>query len=227
MPEPSHRAIQRAFVVGIVGAESTGKTVLAQALAERLRAEGHAVAWVDEALRRFCDETRRTPRVDEQRDIARRQTQAIDRAATDHDIVVADTTALMTAVYSDIVFGDTSLYDEALADHGRVDLSLLTALDLPWVPDGHQRDGPHVREPVDTLVRSALRRAGCDHAVVAGQGEHRVAAAMASVRRALQRRAAPVSTATRWRWQCDRCGDADCERHWLPSAVHRPDAPNA
>lgn len=223
MLEPARRAGRRAFVVGIVGAESTGKTALAQALAERLRDEGHAVAWVEEALRHFCNDTQRTPRIDEQRGIAQRQTQAIDRAAADHDIVIADTTALMTAVYSDIVFGDTSLYDEALSDHRRVDLSLLTALDLPWVPDGHQRDGPHVREPVDTLVRSALLRAGCEHAVVAGRGEHRVAAALVSVRRALLRRAAPVSNAPRWRWQCDRCGDADCERHWLPAAVHSPD----
>jgi hypothetical protein len=35
-------------------------------------------------------------------------------------------------------------------------LSLLTALDLPWVADGHQRDGPQVREPVDNTLRELL-----------------------------------------------------------------------
>ena len=62
----------------------------------------------------------------------------------------------MIAVYSDFVFGDTSLYESALAAQRRCDLTLLTALDLPWQADGLQRDGAHVREPVDALLRAAL-----------------------------------------------------------------------
>ena len=76
------------------------------------------------------------------------------------DAVPADTTALMIGVYSDWVFGDTSLYAAAEEAHRRVDLTLLTALDLPWQADGHQRDGAHVRAPIDALVRAALGRAG-------------------------------------------------------------------
>jgi len=42
---------------------------------------------------------------------------------------VADTTALMTAIYSEIVFGDTSLYAGVEAAQRRCDLTLLMALD--------------------------------------------------------------------------------------------------
>lgn len=49
--------------------------------------------------------------------------------------MVADTTALMTAVYSDQVFGDVSLYRDALLEHTRYRLTLLTGLDLPWMAD--------------------------------------------------------------------------------------------
>lgn len=211
-------AVPGVLTVAIVGAESTGKTVLAQRLQEALRAEGLRVALVDEVLRRFCDERGRTPRQDEQAGIARTQTRHIAEAATDHDIVIADTTALMTAVYSEIVFGDTTLYDEAEAAHRHCELTLLTALDLPWVADGLQRDGPQVRVVVDTLLRAALARAGADHAVIAGHGPQRLDAALRTVRRAWQQRTTgdpSPQVGPRWQAQCDRCGDAGCERHGL------------
>ena len=76
-------------------------------LAESLAAGGLGVAVVGEYLREFCDRERRTPRIDEQRGIAAEQARRIEAAAQRHDIVIADTSALMIAVYSDQVFGDT------------------------------------------------------------------------------------------------------------------------
>ena len=205
--------MKRAFVVTLLGAESTGKTTLARELADALAVQGHGVAVVAEYLREFCDREQRTPRIDEQRGIAAEQTRRIAAAAEQHDIVIADTSALMIAVYSEQVFGDTSLYDEALAAHARSDLTLLTALDLPWQADGLQRDGPQVREPVDAKVRAALARAQLEWSVVFGQGPARLAHALAAV----ERRRQPPAPGRRWQWVCERCGDADCERHWLPT----------
>jgi nicotinamide riboside kinase len=204
--------MNRTFVVALLGAESTGKTTLAHDLAHTLAAQGHRVAMVPEYLREFCDREGRTPRIDEQRGIAAEQTRRIAVAAQSHDIVVADTSALMIAVYSDQVFGDQDLYDEALAAHARCDLTLLTALDLPWQADGLQRDGPHVREPVDAKVRAALGRAELECAVVFGQGPARLANALAAIER---RRQPPAAGGRRWQWVCERCGDAGCERRWL------------
>ena len=204
----------KAFVIALLGAESTGKTVLAGALASALATPARRVAVVPEYLREFCDRHGRTPRRDEQVHIAAEQTRRIEAAAQEHDIVVADTTALMIAVYSEHVFGDTGLYASALADHARSDLTLLTALDLPWQADGLQRDGPHVREPVDAAVRSALVRANLAYSVVSGSGTARLEAALACVQRALAPPPEADSTA-RWQWHCERCGDTACERHTL------------
>lgn len=203
------------FVVALLGAESTGKTTLARQLATRLADEGRKVAIVGEVLREFCDHHGRTPHVHEQSGIAAEQSRRIAEAAAVHEFVVADTTALMIAVYSDHVFSDTSLYAPALADHARVGLTLLTALDLPWQADGLQRDGPHVREPVDARVRAALVSAGLPYSVVAGIGDLRAAHALAAVQRALAPPEAAAGRA-RWHWVCERCGDAACERHRLP-----------
>jgi nicotinamide riboside kinase len=205
----------RAFVIALLGAESTGKTTLAGRLSGVLAARGRRnVVQVAEYLREFCDRHERTPRRDEQAGIAAEQTARIAAAAAGHEIVIADTTALMIAVYSDQVFGDTSLYPQAEADHRRCDLTLLTALDLPWQADGLQRDGEQVRAPVDAKVRAALARAGCGYSVISGSGPARLAAALASVLAAIEPPAAATRT-RRWQWHCERCGDAACERHGL------------
>ena len=210
------------FVVALVGAESTGKTTLAVSLrnalvAPALRDAGvepvRRVALVPEVLREFCDAHGRTPLQHEQAGIAAEQTRRIAAAARGHDIVIADTTALMIAVYSEQVFGDTGLYASAQVDHARCDLTLLTALDLPWQSDGLQRDGPHVRAPVDALVRAALGRAGASYAIVSGSGPARLAAALTSVLRALAPPPTDVGTSPRWQWHCERCGEPGCERH--------------
>lgn len=200
----------RAFTIAIVGAESTGKSTLAAALQAHFAAGGERVGHVAEYLREFCVTTGRTPRQDEQATIAAEQTRRIEAAAATHDLVIADTTALMIAVYSDQVFGDTGLYAGALADHGRVaDLTLLTALDLPWQADGDIRDGPHVRGPVDRKLRAALVGAGLPFGIVAGQGEARVQHALRSIAAA---RRTPPAAPSGWRHLCARCGDGDCER---------------
>ena len=96
--------------IAIVGAESTGKTTLAQALAKHIaQLTGLRSAWVPEVLRAWCDEHGRTPRADEQHGLALAQTAAIEHAAAHNDVLVCDTTALMTAVYSRLLFHDTSL----------------------------------------------------------------------------------------------------------------------
>jgi nicotinamide riboside kinase len=197
-------------VIAIVGAESTGKTTLSIALAQALRAEGRTVAVVSEYLREFCDAHGRTPLMHEQAHIASEQTRRIAEAAESHDIVLADTTSLMIAVYSDKVFGDRSLYANAEATQRGYSLTLLTALDLPWQADGLQRDGPQVREPVTALVRASLARAAVSYSVVGGSGIARLESALTAVRHTSNADAGP-----RWQWACGHCGDANCERHLL------------
>ena len=86
------------------------------------------------------------------------------------------------------------------------DATLVTGLDLPWVADGLQRDGPHVREPVDALVRDALAKAAVPYRVVYGSGEERLANALV----ALGEMTHDVPQRLR-NWVCEKCSDPDCE----------------
>jgi nicotinamide riboside kinase len=145
-------------------------------------------------LREFCDANARTPRRDEQAAIAALQSERIDAAAASAEIVVADTSALMIAVYSDFVFADPSLYPSAIAAQRRCDLTLVTALDLPWRADGLQRDGAHVRAPVDALLRAALAGASIAFTTIAGIDERRAEAALRAIDDALAARPSPSGT---------------------------------
>jgi nicotinamide riboside kinase len=216
-------------VIALVGAESTGKTALAQALAVRLaRDTGLSVACVSEELREWCEREGRTPRAEEQPGIAQAQQRRIEAAAAAHDLVVADTTPLMTAVYSELLFQDRSLHTQAADFQRRCAATLLTALDLPWVADGHQRDGAHVRAPVDRLVRGLLLAHGLSWSVVHGEGEKRLENALDALSPWLRSVPAPrAGLFTRlqqreaaqpaWRWVCEDCDDPACE-HALRAA---------
>ena len=209
--------------IALLGAESTGKTALAQALAQRIAEDtGLRTAWVPEYLREWCDAAGRTPRVDEQAGIAAEQARRIDAAAAEHEVVVCDTTPLMISIYSEFVFGDRSLHEGALAWHGRCALTLVTALDLPWLADGFMREGAHVREPVDALVRGLLIAGELPWATISGSGERRLESALDAIAPLLRRLPHPKrglftrlaerdAEASAQRWSCENCDSPDCE----------------
>jgi len=212
--------------IALLGAESTGKTQLSLALAQALRARGQTVHLVSEYLRTWCDRQGRTPQPHEQAQIALQQAEMVLQHTS--GTVIADTTPMMTAVYSHKLFNDTSLYAMAAAHQRLFDMSLVTGLDLPWVADGLQRDGPQVREPVDAMVRAALHSADVAYKVVYGQGEDRLNNALLALgwdAKKTDALGSPLLSAAqttrtqaqfalnrgRTAWACDKCSDADCE----------------
>ena len=222
--------------IAIVGAESTGKSRLAQDLALRLAADtGLRCSFVPEYLRDWCERAGRTPRADEQAAIARVQLELINAARITHDVVIADTTPLMTAVYSRLLFDDASLLLGALDAQRRFALTLLTALDLPWVADGLQRDGAHVQAPVDAALRQALIQSRLSWAVIAGQGQDRLEAALTAVTPLLSSRVtAGQGLFTRLQarqdalpsqaWICRDCDVPECEHASLQRTRRRESA---
>jgi nicotinamide riboside kinase len=203
--------------IAIVGAESTGKSWLARTLTEVLCERGETTHWVKEHLRLWCEREGRTPQPHEQGPIAQAQAEAVLAITT--GTVIADTTPLMTAIYSHHLFDDDSLYPMALAHQRLFNLTLVTGLDLPWVADGIQRDGPQVRAPIDAMVRQSLMQAGVDFRVVYGQGLARLNNALLAMGLATedeatwQRRESAQFALNEGRtpWLCEKCSDPDCE----------------
>ena len=217
--------------VALLGAESTGKTSLSQYITEALLAQGQMATYVPEVLRDWCQKYGRTPAFHEQRDIAKQQAERI--FSIQEGWVIADTTPLMTAVYSDYVFKDPSLYEEALGLQAQFDLTLVMGLDVAWVPDGLQRDGEHVRQPVDSLIRQAMAKKQLPFKVIYGQDQARLNAALLAISQGISNLNEPLDlkfsvpglqpTQTqrevsqyglnqgKTAWRCDLCSDSECE----------------
>ncbi|MFT7724327.1 MAG: ATP-binding protein [Roseateles sp.] len=162
--------------IALLGAECTGKSTLAEALAAHFGA-----GLVAEYLREWCDAHGRTPQRHEQAHIAAEQAARIEAAAQRHELVICDTTPLITALCSEHYFGDASLTAEAIAFQRRCELTLLCAPDLPWQADGIQRDGPGVRAAFDARLRAALAAGGLRWVDIAGSDDQRLAAAIAAL----------------------------------------------
>jgi NadR type nicotinamide-nucleotide adenylyltransferase len=159
--------------IALLGAESTGKSTLAQALAAR-----YGTLWVPEYLREFVDVHARVPHEDDQAGIARTQRAREDALARDarvHDYLFCDTTPLMTAVYSRVYWGrvpDDLLALEAAHDYA---FTLVAAPDLPWVPDGLQRESEEVRLRVHAQLVEVLDARRIAFTLLTGALEARVA----------------------------------------------------
>jgi nicotinamide riboside kinase len=214
--------------IAILGAESTGKSELVIQLENHLQAQGKSVQRIPEYLRTWCDLKKRTPRKEEQLAIATEQTRQIISAAfteSTGDILLADTTALTVAVYSDVLFNDTSLYDMALAQQHTFDATLLMGLDLPWVADGIQRDGWHMREPVDTALRAALARGGIPFQVVYGTGEARLQNALRCLNSTAESKMDEQQLQSKPKrlrnWVCERCSDPVCEHRLFRDLLNK------
>ena len=193
--------------IAILGAECTGKSSLLAALQTHWQTRGAKVYVAHEVLRQWCDQHGRTPLAHEQIAIAHAQA-ALAEHATEADYLIADTSPLMTAIYSDVLFQDPSLYPFALQHQRIYQHTLVTGLDLPWQADGIQRDGPAMRERVDARLRDVLQREGVGFSMVYGQGPQRLAGVLA----VLEPSASTLPRArSSWRWLCDKCSDADCE----------------
>lgn len=169
-------------LICLIGAECTGKTTLAQALAQQL--DG---LWVPEYLRTFCDARGRTPVPREQAHIMETQYQqeeaALQRAQSESKRwVFCDTAPLLTAIYSDFIFGDKSLLASARMLHTRYALTLLLESDIPWEADGMQREGDHVRAPIQAMLEAELARVGQPVVHISGTGAARLAAALEVLR---------------------------------------------
>lgn len=194
--------------IAVLGAEKTGKTQLAAALASGLSAGGQPAICVPDALGEWRLRHGREPLRHEQQGLAEEQVRRV-RVAGPTPMLVADNTALMTAIHRDRQFGDTSLYAFALEHQRDFDLVLLTGLDLPWVASSMQS---HARESIDRRLRQVLDEQTMKYAVVYGTGVQRAACALQAIARHGGSPVLQPNLAHRpWRGYCEKCSDPECE----------------
>lgn len=156
--------------IAILGAESSGKSTLCEALARH-----YATAWVPEYLRDFVDLHGRVPFEEDQFGIALTQRAREDAAARDaRRFLFCDTTPLMTALYSRVYWGRVDAQLAALDATHDYAVTFVTAPDTPWEPDGLQRESEEVRQLVHRMLVGTLAARGIAYMLLRGDPAQRV-----------------------------------------------------
>jgi NadR type nicotinamide-nucleotide adenylyltransferase len=168
--------------VALVGAECTGKTTLAQALAARF-----GTVWVPEYAREYLAARGGVCTREDMPAIARGQAELEDRLARQANrVLIHDTNLLTTQLWHEHYFGEAPLTLREMAATRKADLYLLCDCEVPWVADG-LRDSPKHRRWFQSRFQSELEALGLPYVVLAGPLEGRLGPAVAAVDRLLLR----------------------------------------
>ncbi len=182
----------RQLVVVLTGPESTGKTTLAEHLAERFGApwspEGARV-WFEE---RLAEDASAALSYETVTPIAERQIALEEQALAEAmrrgaRLVLRDTDLVSTVAYSRVLYGRAPAWVEAAARARRGDRYLLCDVDAPWVED-HVRGEVGNRFAVRDVFEATLAEMGCDVTVLRGEWATRLRDAEAAVSRWLAAR---------------------------------------
>lgn len=172
------RAIVR---VCLTGPESTGKSTLAQRLAERAGTE-----WVPEASRVYAERKAAPLTASDVGPIAREHIALADAAAErvrkrGGQLLILDADLVSTVVYARHYYGAAPTWVRRIERERRADLYLLCDVDVAWIADGI-RDRPENREEMLALFGRALARRHARVVRVSGTWDERWKLARDAVR---------------------------------------------
>ncbi len=179
-------ADNRILRIVLIGAESTGKTTLCQALAEH-----YDTVWVAEYGREHWETkiaAQNTPpgetpawTHDEFIHIAeeqqRRENEAAARASR---VLICDTNAFATATWFERYAGTRHPDVDAIGARDQVDLYLIASPDVPFVQDG-VRDGEKIREWMHARFLELIGASGAPHMLITGAWETRLPQAILAI----------------------------------------------
>ena len=160
--------------VCVIGAESTGTTTLAEALARH-----YQTAWVPEYGRYYTEATRYVRRglewtSDEFIHIAQMQNRWEDSLArVCNRILFCDTDSFATQLWHERYMGYLLPELEPLCANRKYAMYLLTDVDIPYVQDAI-RDGKNVRHAMHKRFEEEMRRRGKNFIVLSGRHTERM-----------------------------------------------------
>jgi NadR type nicotinamide-nucleotide adenylyltransferase len=167
--------------VVIVGAESTGTTTLARALAEH-----YQTTWAPEYGRLYSEgkwsgAKRETWSSEEFVHIARMQNQLENAMAEiSNGLLISDTNAWATGLWHERYLGSRNDQVEAIAKECVADLYIVTGDEIPFVQDGY-RDGEHIRHQMQQRFIGRLKEESKQYIVVSGSVEERLSASIKAI----------------------------------------------
>ena len=168
---------QSTKIIAITGAESTGKSTLAEQLGQHYK-----VPFEPEFARDYVREIGNRYTFSDVEFIARKQIEQYNKLVqAGHKLVILDTWLLITKVWFDVVFKKVPDWVEESIRNTPVDLFLVCDTDLPWVADDVRENGGEERLKLQTRYLNEIKNYGFQYKIISGAAAERTQNAISCV----------------------------------------------
>lgn len=154
--------------ISITGPESTGKSWLAQQLAEHYQTN-----WVPEFARQFLLEINRPYTFEDILHISQNQFETENVAANKTDLLFCDTDFCVTSIWCTVKYNKCHEWITEKLKENNYGLYLLCDVDLPWHHD-QLREHPEMRPELFNQYLNLLKKHKFNYRIVSGTGNERL-----------------------------------------------------
>ena len=164
--------------IAILGPESTGKSQLAEDLAEHFQAP-----WVPEYARTYVEKLNQPYTFEDICNIANEQIKeekSIEKQPKSGKFIFFDTDLIITKVWFEYCFGKCPEFVTNRLAEGFFDLYLLCSPDLEWVPDSVREHGAD-RDFFFNWYKKEIELLQKPYVIISGQGKERIHQAIAAL----------------------------------------------
>lgn len=156
----------------ITGAESTGKSTLAEKLSDHFNA-----SWIPEFARQYVENLNHKYTYADVEAIALHQIK-IENELVNKPVVFFDTWLIITKVWFDFVYGKHPAWLHQAILNSNIDLFLLCDIDMPWVEDPLRENGGENRKILHQIYINELKTYNFEYQIVSGLDQSRLQTAI-------------------------------------------------
>ena len=173
---------QQPKIIAITGAESTGKSTLAEELSRHYK-----VPFESEFARDYVKAIENKYTFSDIEYIAKKQIEQYKKLIeSGNKLVILDTWLLITKVWFDVVFKKVPAWVEQSILETPIDLFLVCDIDLPWIKDNVRENGGDSRIKLHKRYIEEIEDHGFQYSIVKGTGTERTQNAIRYIDRLLQ-----------------------------------------
>jgi NadR type nicotinamide-nucleotide adenylyltransferase len=182
MEKRSEKRVNQLMRVVITGPECTGKSTLANQLAQLYK-----TICIPEYAREYVSNLGRQYDYNDLVHIAKMQLhQAHDLVNLGNGLLFLDTYLIITKIWFKVVYGNYPDWIDNELSNNNINLYLLCNTDIPWTPDPVRENGGEMREQLFLMYKDELKRLGCRYVIISGIGEQRLYGATKAVNEILK-----------------------------------------
>ncbi|MBN2263217.1 MAG: ATP-binding protein [Prolixibacteraceae bacterium] len=153
----------------LTGAESTGKSTLAQGLSEQFNG-----IYVPELARSYIENLQHKYTYTDIEEIARLQIEKEKGLHNNQRFIFFDTWLIITKVWFDFVYGKHPYWLHQAISKSNIGLFIVCDIDIPWMEDPVRENGGENRQKLHNIYISELEAYNFNYKIVSGNNNQRL-----------------------------------------------------